>query len=150
MAGLPTAYRPPAGHPCPGYSSHPRCFNPTALRWFLGKYDVQDVIEEMQEEKRSLASVETVSVWHLLLDPSVRWQVLSVVVINMGMQLSGIDAVRAAGSITPATRPLGWASCIFIQAQQYSNLAALFPRLNFWVYFPHVSAAPSLLGAKEL
>ncbi|CAI5775157.1 solute carrier family 2, facilitated glucose transporter member 9-like [Podarcis lilfordi] len=64
-----------------------------ALRWFLGKYDVQDVIEEMQEEKRSLASVETVSVWHLLLDPSVRWQVLSVVVINMGMQLSGIDAI---------------------------------------------------------
>nr|XP_034989884.1 solute carrier family 2, facilitated glucose transporter member 9-like [Zootoca vivipara] len=64
-----------------------------ALRWFLGKYDVQDVIEEMQEEKRSLASVETVSVWHLLLDPSVRWQLLSVVVINMGMQLSGIDAI---------------------------------------------------------
>ncbi|KAH0623809.1 hypothetical protein JD844_006948 [Phrynosoma platyrhinos] len=63
-----------------------------ALRWFLGKYDVQDVIEEMQEEKRSLASVETVSVWQLLLDRSVRWQVFSVVVINMGMQLSGIDA----------------------------------------------------------
>ncbi|XP_042315011.1 solute carrier family 2, facilitated glucose transporter member 9-like [Sceloporus undulatus] len=64
-----------------------------ALRWFLGKYDVQDVIEEMQEEKRSLASVETVSVWQLLLDRSVRWQVFSVVVINMGMQLSGIDAI---------------------------------------------------------
>ncbi|XP_062988608.1 solute carrier family 2, facilitated glucose transporter member 5-like [Elgaria multicarinata webbii] len=64
-----------------------------ALRCFLGKCDVQDVIEEMQEEKRSLASAETVSVWHLLLDRSVRWQVLSVVVINMGMQLSGIDAI---------------------------------------------------------
>ncbi|XP_066477571.1 solute carrier family 2, facilitated glucose transporter member 9-like [Tiliqua scincoides] len=64
-----------------------------ALRWFLGKYDVEDVIEEMQEEKRSLASVETISVWQLLLDDSVRWQVLSVVVINMGMQLSGIDAI---------------------------------------------------------
>ncbi|XP_053160833.1 solute carrier family 2, facilitated glucose transporter member 5-like [Hemicordylus capensis] len=64
-----------------------------ALRWFLGTYDVQDVIEEMQEEKHSLSSVETVSVWHLLSDRSVRWQVLSVVVINMGMQLSGIDAI---------------------------------------------------------
>uniref|UniRef100_H9GI48 Major facilitator superfamily (MFS) profile domain-containing protein n=1 Tax=Anolis carolinensis TaxID=28377 RepID=H9GI48_ANOCA len=64
-----------------------------ALRWFLGKYDVQDVIEEMEEEKRSLASVETLSVWQLLRDRSVRWQVLSVVVINMGMQLSGIDAI---------------------------------------------------------
>ncbi|KAL8187453.1 UNVERIFIED_CONTAM: hypothetical protein K2H54_048980 [Gekko kuhli] len=64
-----------------------------ALRWFLGKYDVEDVIEEMREEQRSLASVKTVSVWHLLIDRSVRWQVLSVAVINMGMQLSGIDAI---------------------------------------------------------
>lgn len=47
----------------------------------------------MQEEQRSLCSVETLSVWKLLLDDSVRWQVLSVVVINIGMQLSGIDAV---------------------------------------------------------
>nr|XP_056706033.1 solute carrier family 2, facilitated glucose transporter member 9-like [Euleptes europaea] len=64
-----------------------------ALRWFLGKYDVADVIEEMREEQRSLASVKTVSVWYLLTDRSVRWQVLSIAVINMGMQLSGIDAI---------------------------------------------------------
>lgn len=48
----------------------------------------------MQEEQRSLSSLETLSVWKLLLDDTVRWQVLSVVVINIGMQLSGIDAVR--------------------------------------------------------
>ena len=48
----------------------------------------------MQEEQRSLSSVETLSVWNLLLDESVRRQVISVVVINIGMQLSGIDAVR--------------------------------------------------------
>lgn len=47
----------------------------------------------MQEEQRSLSSLETLSVWKLLMDDSVRWQVLSVVVINVGMQLSGIDAV---------------------------------------------------------
>uniref|UniRef100_A0A3B3WH09 Solute carrier family 2, facilitated glucose transporter member 5 n=1 Tax=Poecilia mexicana TaxID=48701 RepID=A0A3B3WH09_9TELE len=45
------------------------------------------------EEQRSLSSVETLSVWGLVLDDSVRWQVLSVVVINIGMQLSGIDAI---------------------------------------------------------
>ncbi|KAJ6669084.1 hypothetical protein lerEdw1_007893 [Lerista edwardsae] len=76
-----------------GYCSHPTHPTHVALRWFLGKYDVEDVIEEMQEEKRSLASVDTMSVRQLLLDDSVRWQVLSVVVINMGMQLSGIDAI---------------------------------------------------------
>ncbi|CAH2322920.1 solute carrier family 2, facilitated glucose transporter member 9-like [Pelobates cultripes] len=64
-----------------------------ALRCFLGEYDVQDVIEEMQEEQQSLSSVETVSVCQLLMDRTLFWQILSVVVINMGMQLSGIDAI---------------------------------------------------------
>ncbi|KAM4635920.1 solute carrier family 2, facilitated glucose transporter member 9-like [Discoglossus pictus] len=64
-----------------------------ALRCFLGEYDVQDVIEEMQEEQQSLSSVKTVSVCQLLCDHSLFWQTLSVVVINMGMQLSGIDAI---------------------------------------------------------
>ncbi|KGL85131.1 Solute carrier family 2, facilitated glucose transporter member 5, partial [Tinamus guttatus] len=64
-----------------------------ALRWFLGTSDVRDEVEEMQEEQRSLSSVDAVSVWRLLRDRSVRWQTLSVVVVNAGMQLSGIDAV---------------------------------------------------------
>ncbi|XP_063817962.1 solute carrier family 2, facilitated glucose transporter member 9-like isoform X3 [Pseudophryne corroboree] len=64
-----------------------------ALRCFGGKYDVQDVIEEMQEEQQSLTSVTTVSVYQLLLDRTLFWQTMSVIVINMGMQLSGIDAI---------------------------------------------------------
>uniref|UniRef100_A0A8B9EXF0 Major facilitator superfamily (MFS) profile domain-containing protein n=1 Tax=Amazona collaria TaxID=241587 RepID=A0A8B9EXF0_9PSIT len=60
---------------------------------FLGTPDVQDVIEEMKEEQQSLSSVEMVSVWQLLWDRSVHWQTLSVVVVNAGMQLSGIDAI---------------------------------------------------------
>lgn len=47
----------------------------------------------MQEEQRSLATLKTLSVWRLVQDDTVRWQVLSVVVINIGMQLSSIDAV---------------------------------------------------------
>ncbi|KAM4730506.1 solute carrier family 2 member 15a isoform 4-T4 [Anableps anableps] len=66
----------------------------TALKWYRAKCDIQAEIEEMQEEQRSLSSVETLSVWNLLLDDSVRWQVLTVVVINIGMQLSGIDAAK--------------------------------------------------------
>lgn len=69
---------------------------PTALRWFLGTPDVQDVIEEMKKEQQSLSTVKMVSVWQLLRDHSVRWQTLSVVVVNAGMQLSGIDAVSPA------------------------------------------------------
>uniref|UniRef100_A0AAQ4Q3U0 Solute carrier family 2, facilitated glucose transporter member 5 n=1 Tax=Gasterosteus aculeatus aculeatus TaxID=481459 RepID=A0AAQ4Q3U0_GASAC len=64
----------------------------TALKWYRAKCDIQAEIEEMQEEQRSLSSVETLSVWKLFQDDTVRWQVLSVMVINIGMQLSGIDA----------------------------------------------------------
>ncbi|KAM6090096.1 solute carrier family 2, facilitated glucose transporter member 5-like isoform 1-T1 [Theristicus caerulescens] len=69
------------------------CGATKALRRFLGTPDVQDVIEEMKEEQQSLSSVEMVSVWQLLRDRSVRWQTLSVAVVNAGMQLSGIDAI---------------------------------------------------------
>ncbi|KAM6956384.1 solute carrier family 2, facilitated glucose transporter member 5-like [Aplochiton taeniatus] len=65
----------------------------TALKWYRAKCNIQAEIEEMQEEQRSLSSMETISAWTLLQDRSVRWQVLSVVVINIGMQLSGIDAI---------------------------------------------------------
>ncbi|XP_028983045.1 solute carrier family 2 member 15a isoform X2 [Betta splendens] len=65
----------------------------TALKWYRAKCNIQAEIEEMQEEQRSLSSVDTLSVWKLLRDNTVRWQVLSVVVINVGMQLSGIDAI---------------------------------------------------------
>ncbi|NXU67912.1 GTR5 protein, partial [Horornis vulcanius] len=69
------------------------CGATRALHRFLGTPDVQDVIEEMREEQRSLSSMEMVSVWQLLRDRSLRWQTLSVAVVNAGMQLSGIDAV---------------------------------------------------------
>ncbi|XP_029962682.1 solute carrier family 2 member 15a [Salarias fasciatus] len=65
----------------------------TALKRYRSRCNIQTEIEEMQEEQRSLSSVDTLSVWTLLLDEGVRWQVLSVVVINIGMQLSGIDAI---------------------------------------------------------
>uniref|UniRef100_A0A7N9ALX2 Solute carrier family 2, facilitated glucose transporter member 5 n=1 Tax=Mastacembelus armatus TaxID=205130 RepID=A0A7N9ALX2_9TELE len=65
----------------------------TALKWYRAKCNIQAEIEEMQDEQRSLSSVETLSVWKLLQDDTVRWQVLSVVIINIGMQLSGIDAI---------------------------------------------------------
>ncbi|XP_035185978.1 solute carrier family 2, facilitated glucose transporter member 9-like [Oxyura jamaicensis] len=69
------------------------CGATEALRRFLGTPDVQDAVQEMKEEQQSLSSVATMSVWQLLRDRSVRWQTLSVAVVNAGMQLSGIDAI---------------------------------------------------------
>ncbi|KAK5604423.1 hypothetical protein CRENBAI_017720 [Crenichthys baileyi] len=65
----------------------------TALKCFRKKGNIQLEVEEMQEEQRSLSSIKTLSVRRLLMDPSVRWQVLTIVVLNIGMQLSGIDAI---------------------------------------------------------
>ncbi|XP_013865643.1 solute carrier family 2 member 15b [Austrofundulus limnaeus] len=65
----------------------------TALKRFCKKGNIQAEVEEMQEEQRSLSSVQTLSVCSLLTDRCVRWQVLTIVVLNVGMQLSGIDAI---------------------------------------------------------
>lgn len=65
----------------------------TALKWYRNKGDIQAEVEEMQEELRSLSSIQTVSVWDLLTDRCVRWQLITIAVVNIGMQLSGIDAV---------------------------------------------------------
>ncbi|XP_055503082.1 solute carrier family 2, facilitated glucose transporter member 5-like [Leucoraja erinacea] len=66
-----------------------------ALRWYRSKdnTNMQAEIEEMQEEQRSLSSIKTISVWQLMADRSVRWQLVSIMVVNVGMQLSGIDAI---------------------------------------------------------
>ncbi|XP_074546478.1 solute carrier family 2 member 15b [Halichoeres trimaculatus] len=64
-----------------------------ALKWFRTKGNIQAEVEEMQEELRSLSSIETVSVRSLLTDRCVRWQVITISVVNVGMQLSGIDAI---------------------------------------------------------
>ncbi|CAL1601938.1 unnamed protein product [Knipowitschia caucasica] len=65
----------------------------TALKWYRPRGNIQAEVEEMQEEQRSLTSSETVTVWGLLKDRCVRWQVITIIVVNIGMQLSGIDAI---------------------------------------------------------
>ncbi|XP_023277763.1 solute carrier family 2, facilitated glucose transporter member 5-like [Seriola lalandi dorsalis] len=64
-----------------------------ALKWYRPKGNIQAEVEEMQEEQRSLSSIQTISVRGLLMDRCVRWQVITIMVVNIGMQLSGIDAI---------------------------------------------------------
>ncbi|KAA0722259.1 Solute carrier family 2, facilitated glucose transporter member 9 [Triplophysa tibetana] len=65
----------------------------TALKCYRAKCDIQDEMEEMEEEQRTMTSAETVSVLQLFKDLSVRWQLITIIVVNAGMQLSGIDAI---------------------------------------------------------
>lgn len=70
-----------------------------ALKWYRTKGNIEEEVEEMREEQRSLSSIQTVSVCSLLTDRSVRWQVITIAVVNIGMQLSGIDAVSVKGIV---------------------------------------------------
>ncbi|XP_037996705.1 solute carrier family 2, facilitated glucose transporter member 9-like isoform X2 [Motacilla alba alba] len=65
------------------------CGATKALHRFLGSPDVQDVIEEMKEEQRSLSSMEMASVWQLLRDRSI-WFYTNTIFENAGIPVSQI------------------------------------------------------------
>ncbi|GCB74285.1 hypothetical protein scyTo_0003374 [Scyliorhinus torazame] len=64
-----------------------------ALRRIRGWDDVDDEIEEMRLEDESEKAEGHVSVMHLFSFRSLRWQLLSIIVLNMGQQLSGVNAI---------------------------------------------------------
>ncbi|XP_076027336.1 solute carrier family 2, facilitated glucose transporter member 5 [Genypterus blacodes] len=64
-----------------------------ALRRLRGWEDVDAEIQEMRLEDQSEKAEGRLSVLSLLSLRSVRWQLVSVVVMNMGQQLSGVNAI---------------------------------------------------------
>lgn len=93
---------------------------PLALKWYRKKGNIQLEITEMEEEQRSLCSIHTVSVLGLLRDPCVRWQVITIAVVNIGMQLSGIDAVSEKMHSGPIL-PLYGCVCSFARPPVYTS-----------------------------
>ncbi|XP_068616328.1 solute carrier family 2, facilitated glucose transporter member 9-like, partial [Brachionichthys hirsutus] len=75
------------------------------LRRLWGSKDHSAAVEEMLEEKASLQDIRSHSVMELFRDRTVRWQLITIVVTFILLQLSGINAVyfysfdvlRAAG-----------------------------------------------------
>uniref|UniRef100_UPI00398E7571 solute carrier family 2, facilitated glucose transporter member 5 isoform X1 n=3 Tax=Pristiophorus japonicus TaxID=55135 RepID=UPI00398E7571 len=64
-----------------------------ALRRLRGWDDVDDEIEEMRLEDQSEKAEGRQSVRNLCSFRSLRWQLISIVVLNMGQQLSGVNAI---------------------------------------------------------
>ncbi|KAM6903047.1 solute carrier family 2 member 11, like [Xenentodon cancila] len=77
----------------------------TALKRLWGDKDYSKVVEEMLREKAALQSVRDHSVLELFQNPTVRWQLLTVIAAFISLQFCGINAVyfycfdvfRAAG-----------------------------------------------------
>ncbi|XP_022060485.2 solute carrier family 2, facilitated glucose transporter member 1a isoform X1 [Acanthochromis polyacanthus] len=64
-----------------------------ALQRLRGWEDVDDELSEMRLEEQSEKAEGRLSVLNLLSQRSLRWQLISIVVMNMGQQLSGVNAI---------------------------------------------------------
>ncbi|XP_078281213.1 solute carrier family 2, facilitated glucose transporter member 5 [Rhinoraja longicauda] len=64
-----------------------------ALRRLRGWDDVDDEIEEMHLEDQSEKAEGRLSVMNLCSFKALRWQLITVIVLNMGQQLSGVNAI---------------------------------------------------------
>lgn len=73
------------------------CSSPLALKRLRGWNDVGPEMEEIRQEDEAERAVGFVSVLKLFRTRSLRWQVISVIVLMGGQQLSGVNAVRGPG-----------------------------------------------------
>ncbi|RVE68174.1 hypothetical protein OJAV_G00089910 [Oryzias javanicus] len=64
-----------------------------ALRQLHGLADCDSSLEDIQKEKSNLAGFRAKKPWELFTDRSVRWQLLTIIVINMAQQLNGVNAM---------------------------------------------------------
>ncbi|XP_067911349.1 solute carrier family 2, facilitated glucose transporter member 11b isoform X5 [Heterodontus francisci] len=64
-----------------------------ALRRFHGVNSYLSELEDMEKENVAIQEQQSKRLWELLSDRSTRWQLSTVVIMNMGQQLSGINVI---------------------------------------------------------
>ncbi|NXL35927.1 GTR11 protein, partial [Glaucidium brasilianum] len=64
-----------------------------ALKRFHGSSEYGREMEDIQRERSALDGEEPKKPWQLFSDRGVRWQLITVIVMTMGQQLSGINAI---------------------------------------------------------
>ncbi|KAM9118337.1 solute carrier family 2, facilitated glucose transporter member 11-like [Pangshura tecta] len=64
-----------------------------ALKRFHGPLHYQEEMEDIQRERFALNGEKPKKPWQLFGDRSVKWQLITVIVMTMGQQLSGINAI---------------------------------------------------------
>lgn len=71
----------------------PVCSRPVALKRLRGWDDVDAEMEEIRQEDEAEKAAGFISVVKLFQMRSLRWQVISVIILMGGQQLSGVNAV---------------------------------------------------------
>ncbi|KAM4052257.1 solute carrier family 2, facilitated glucose transporter member 11-like isoform 2-T2 [Anomaloglossus baeobatrachus] len=64
-----------------------------ALKSFYGSNHFQMEMEDIQKESRALNGEKQKKILELFFDQSVKWQLITIIVTNIGQQLSGINAI---------------------------------------------------------
>lgn len=66
---------------------------PSALMWLHGADNYHGEQEDMERERVSAVGIKPKKPWELFTDGGLRWQLLTVILLNMFQQLNGINAV---------------------------------------------------------
>lgn len=66
-----------------------------AMKRLHGTDNFDSELEDMERERVSAGGVKARKPWELFSDRSLRWQLLSIIIINCAQQLNGINAVRS-------------------------------------------------------
>lgn len=94
-----------------------------ALQRLRGWEDVDAELSEMRLEDQSEKAEGHLSVLSLLSQRSLRWQLVSIIVMNMGQQLSGVNAVSQDSLMTTLIR------------MQHLNICSVFFTSNVFLFF---------------
>lgn len=79
---------------------HPLPRTPSALQRLRGWDEVDEELEEIRREDEAERAAGFVSVRRLCSTRALRWQLITVVALMGGQQLSGVNAVRSGGKAT--------------------------------------------------
>ncbi|XP_037536375.1 solute carrier family 2, facilitated glucose transporter member 11-like [Nematolebias whitei] len=64
-----------------------------ALRQLHGSADCDAALEDIEKERNNLVGYQAKKPWELFSDSSVRWQLITILVLNTAQQLNGINAI---------------------------------------------------------
>ncbi|XP_061585091.1 solute carrier family 2, facilitated glucose transporter member 11-like [Cololabis saira] len=64
-----------------------------ALKQLHNSDDWEDALDDIQRERDNLVGFQAKKPWELFADRSLRWQVLTIIILNCAQQLNGINAI---------------------------------------------------------
>uniref|UniRef100_A0A3P8UMZ6 Solute carrier family 2 member 11a n=1 Tax=Cynoglossus semilaevis TaxID=244447 RepID=A0A3P8UMZ6_CYNSE len=97
-----------------------------ALRTLRGCEVQSSELDEILQEQAETQGMRPRRIWELFPDRSVRWQLISVIIISSAMQLCGNDSVRNS---------LKYEHTIIWYCNKYNHISLMFSHYVFWMQY---------------